>query len=211
MQKKPRGKAKKPKLTEEQIKEKKRLESLWRDEPLLLHAPFHLRLDWWRDKYAGGYRYKTWAGQQSVIDIARAMKRPIEAGHWRELAPCQWLSYSGNDDAISFNFDSDIGSQSSCIDVGFSLDPLHMVARTRPLIEFAALVGLQRFRPIADPLQNRHEYRLWTSPLLPSVAVAAAWGQIMASSLKPAFCFQMLYRTEYLKSFLPATPIRVDK
>lgn len=206
---KPRRKAKKPKLTEEQVIEKKRLESRWRDEPLLLHAPFNLRLDWWRDKHSDGYRYKTWAGQQSVFDIARAMKRPIEAGYWRELAPSKWLAHSSSDDAVSFNFDSDIGSQSSSIDVGFSLDPLGMVTRTRPLIELAAFIGLQRFRPVSEPTQNRHEYKLWTSPLLPPAAVAAACGQITAS-LTPAFRFQLLYRTDYLKSFLPASPSRGD-
>jgi CRISPR-associated protein Csb3 len=205
----PKGKAKKPKLGEEQKKEKKWLESRWRDEPILLHAPFNLRLDWWRDRRAGGYRYKTWAGQQSVLDIASAMKRPIEAGHWRELTPSQWLSHSSGDNAVPFNFDSDLGCQSSGIDIGFSLDPLRMVTRTRPLIEFAAFIGLQRFRPASDTARNRHEYRLWSSPLLPPAAIAAACGRA-TTSLSPTFCFQLLYRTEYLKSFLPATPSRGD-
>ncbi len=44
--------------------------------PLRLTAPFDLRLDWWLDG-TGGDRLKTWAGQQSILRIAPAMKEAI--------------------------------------------------------------------------------------------------------------------------------------
>lgn len=186
--------------------EKKHLSKLWREEPLFFHVPFNLRVDWFIDRHAGGNRFKTWAGQQSVIDIAQTMKQPLEAGEFANLPASDWLRYSAGD-GVSFNFDSDLGSQSSPLDVGFSLDPLEMLCRTRPLLELAALVGLQRFRPAADSTPNRYLYTTWTTPLLPAAAVAAASGYISEPE-SLSFEFRLLYRTKYLKSFLPAQPVR---
>ena len=45
--------------------------------PLTLAAPFNLRLDWWRDERSGGSTFKTWAGQQKVVGIAKAMHRAL--------------------------------------------------------------------------------------------------------------------------------------
>jgi CRISPR-associated protein Csb3 len=185
--------------------EKDRLEKLWREEPIVLHAPFDLRIDWFLDDRAGGSRYKTWAGRQCVIDIALAMMRPIAGGGWNEVPPRNWLNPLGGD-GLPFNFDSNLG-RSSSIDVGFSLDPLSLSPKTRPFIEIGAFVGLQRFRPASDGRENRHVYTAWTTPLLPAAAAGAAAGRREDTSW-PAFEFQLLYRTKYLKSFLPATPIR---
>ena len=63
-----------PRLEEE----KKALEKLRREEPIILLDPFNLRIDWFLDDQAGGDRYKTWAGQQSVLQIATAMKAAAE-------------------------------------------------------------------------------------------------------------------------------------
>jgi CRISPR-associated protein Csb3 len=196
---------KKKEMSSQEEEEKKLLDKLWREEPLLFHAPFHFRVDWFTDAYAGGDRYKTWAGQQSVIDIARAMKKPIEDGGWAGLAPGEWLSRTGGD-GVPFNFDSNLGGQSSSLDVGFGLDPLGVGIRTRPLIELAAFVGLQRFRPYSDPGVNRHSYTAWVIPLMPQAAAVAAAG-LLGVAQWPAFQFQILYRTKYLKSFLPAVRI----
>ena len=54
--------------------EEKRLGALLREAPIVLQAPFQITLDWFADDYAGGSRFKTWAGRQSVLDIATAMK-----------------------------------------------------------------------------------------------------------------------------------------
>ncbi len=155
--------------------------------------------------------FKTWAGQQSVMDIARGMKAPIDAGDWSGTPPEDWLSKSTNSDDLPFNFDSALGGMGSPRDVGFSFDPLkelnvaEMRVRTRPLIEFAAFVGLQRFRPVRVE-KNRFQFSTWSDPLVPQVAATAACG-LLGSARSRAFEFRLLYRTKYLKSFLPANPI----
>jgi CRISPR-associated protein Csb3 len=192
--------------------EKKALEKRRREEPIVLHEPFGLRVDWFLDDQAGGDRFKTWAGQQSVLDIAQGMKQALAADVWASLPAERWLTQSSRDEGLPFNFDSDLGGQGSALDVGFSFDPLKAVVRSataRPLLELAAFVGLQRFRSAPVPDENRYRYSLWTTPLPPEVACVAACGA-MTDPASQTFEFRLLYRTQYLKSFLPAQPIRGD-
>jgi CRISPR-associated protein Csb3 len=186
--------------------EKKALEKLRREAPLLLHEPFRLRIDWFLDGRGGGDRFKTWAGQQSVVDIGCAMKDALESGRWQGLAPDGWFTESSTDDSLPFNFDSDLGGQGSALDIGFSGDPLGMSLRSRPLVEFAAFIGLQRFRPFADPKENRYTFTVWREPLPPILAAVAACG-FLGGPDRQTYEFRLLYRTKYLKSFLSAQPI----
>lgn len=191
--------------------ERKSLEKLRREEPILLHAPFHLRLDWFQDGNAGGSRFKTWAGQQSVLDIASSMKKAIEAPDWRTRAPDEWFSKAVRGCGLPFNFDSDLGGQGSALDIGFSFDPLAASAATRiessarPCLEFLAFIGLQRFRPRQLMNDNRYLYCTWNQPLPPELAAPAACGMLPLADAS-LFEFRLLYRTKYLKSFLPAIP-----
>ena len=190
--------------------EKKLLEKLRREEPLLLPAPFHLRLDWFLDDSAGGSRFKTWAGQQSVLEIATAMKHAIETSNWRSLPESQWFSMAVRGCGVPFNLDSDLGAQGSALDVGFSFDPLAASAATRietnarPIVELLAFVGLQRFRPRQLKSENRFLYRAWNRWLPPELAAPAACGLLPCTG--ESYEFRLLYRTKYLKSFLPAIP-----
>lgn len=188
--------------------EKKSLEKLWREKPLKLKKPFSIHFDWFLDSRAGGSRFKTWAGQQSVIDIAKTMKQPIDEGEYAETPAGDWLSFTTGHD-VAFKFDSQEGGHSSAIDVGFVLDPLKMSSGNRPLLELAAFIGLERFRPKQDGKLNSYAYCTWTTPLLPAVAYVAATGQIQTPDSR-SFEFPILYRTKYLKSFLPAQPIIGD-
>lgn len=198
-------KLKKKDQTKSDESDKKSLEKLWRESPLVLGAPFKLCLDWFLDSRAGGSRFKTWAGQQSVIDIARSMKLPVDESSYDDVPVTQWLSHASGS-AVTFNFDSDSSVQSSPLDVGFSLDPLKMSSRSRPLLELLAFIGLQRFRPTTDAAANSHTYVAWTQPLLPEIAAAVvASGATIPDSR--SFAFPLLYRTKYLKSFLPAQPV----
>lgn len=186
--------------------EKKRLDGLWREAAVLLGDPFSLRIDWFTDKRADGANFKTWAGQQSVIDIATGMQRPLVGQEWRVDSVADSLSARSVLEALPFNFDSDLGGLGSDRDVGFSFDPLKSIGITaRPLLELCAFVGLQRFRPAKLEQKNRFAYALWTDPLVPAIASAAACGLVSPSTSR-LFEFRLLYRTKYLKSFLPATP-----
>ena len=186
--------------------EKKALDTLWREAPILLHEPFNLQLDWFVDDRAGGDMFKTWAGQQSVLDIAGGMKASAGTEEWIATPTEDWLSKRGKTDCLPFNFDSDLGGMGSDRDVGFSFDPLKTISvQTRPLVELLAFVGLQRFRPIKIAMANRYRFALWFDPLVPEVAATAACN-LLESPNSQVFEFPLLYRTKYLKSFLPATP-----
>jgi len=157
--------------------EKKTLDSLRRESPIRLHAPFNLLIDWFVDDRTGGTRYKTWAGQQSVITITEGMHRPLSYENWAETPPDEWLSRSIPAGDLPFNFDSRLSGQGSAIDAGFSFDPLGFKMRSRPLLELSAFIGLQRFRPTPVPNDNLYRFDLWPVPLLPSAAAAAACGE----------------------------------
>lgn len=186
--------------------EKKGLDCLWRERPVVIGSPFHLQVDWFLDDYSGGSRFKTWAGQQSVIDITRAMSSGVANGRWDKLDPEKWLSQPSDDESVPFNFDSNLGPQASSVDVGYSLDALKVSTRTRPLIEFGAFIGLQRFRPFPVNRENLYRYRVWQAPLTLRVASIAAC-TVLSLPNSTDFEFRLLYRTKYLKSFLPATQI----
>lgn len=194
-------------MTEEEENEKKQLDALWRELPLVLGQPFNLRLDWFTDDYAGGSTFKTWAGQQSVLDIAKSMQQMLRQRDWSDCPPSEWLIRSGGT-GVGFNFDAAVGLQASALDVGFSPDALKFGVQIRPLTELAAFLGLQRFRPCSASNDNRHAYTLWTTPLLPEAAAAVVAG-VWHQPDWPHYEFRLLYRTKYLKSFLPATPIVV--
>lgn len=188
--------------------EKKRLESLRRESPVTLGSPFHLTIDWHQDERGRGANFKTWAGQQSIIDIASGMQealRTVTAG--TDLGDA-FLSASSRGAGLPFNFDADLGAQGAALDVGFSFDPLPGLSiGVRPALELCAFVGLQRFRPAQIERENRYRYATWAAPLPPSIASAAACGRL-DSLTSQTFEFRLLYRTKYLKSFLASKPVR---
>jgi len=188
--------------------EYKELGKLLRESPIVLMAPFNITLDWFTDDNAGGSRFKTWAGQQSVLTISTAMKDALKTTTWR-TEKC--LSYFVTKCGLPFNFDSDLGAQGGAIDVGFSFDPLATSALTRiessarPALELLAFIGLQRFRPTEIKGENRFLYTAWNRPLPIQVAMPAACGALPIAGAN-RYEFRLLYRTKYLKSFLPAIP-----
>lgn len=193
--------------------EKKALETFRREEPIVLKGSLLFVIDWFRDDFAGGSRFKTWAGQQSVLDIAEAMH-----GGWISITGLKesslWDQVRGI--GLPFNFDSDLGGQGSALDIGFSFDPLAGSEATRiesackPGLELLCFIGLQRFRPREIRGENRFVYTAWSEPLSPAVAAA-----VVCQAIQPStglhFEFRLLYRTKYLKSFLPAQPFQGDR
>lgn len=188
--------------------EHKALEKLLREANLILGTPFAITLDWFVDDFAGGSRFKTWAGRQSVLDIATSMKTVLKCIEWRN-EDCLKFAVTGC--GLPFNFDSDLGGQGGAIDIGFSFDPLAASSLTRiesmarPALELLAFIGLQRFRPVEIKGQNRFLYTAWNQSLPIEVAMPAACGAIPSSN-DNRLEFRLMYRTKYLKSFLPAIP-----
>jgi CRISPR-associated protein Csb3 len=188
--------------------EYKNLCKLRREAPIVLKSPFDVLLDWFTDDRAGGSRFKTWAGQQSVLSISTSMKDALKQNAWRDEA-C--LTYSAKECGLPFNFDSDLGGQGGAIDVGFSFDPLAASSLTRiessarPALELLAFIGLQRFRPAEIKGENRFLYTAWNRPLPIQAAMPAACGALPVAGAD-GYEFRLLYRTKYLKSFLPAIP-----
>ena len=188
--------------------EYKALDKLLREAHIVFGAPFHITLDWFADDLAGGNRFKTWAGRQSVLDIATSMKDVLKGTDWRN-EDC--LTFSARECGLPFNFDSNLGAQGGAIDVGFSFDPLSGSALTRigsmarPALELLAFIGLQRFRPEEINSGNRFLYTAWNRPLAIEVASPAVCGALRIVGAN-RYEFRLLYRTKYLKSFLPAIP-----
>lgn len=191
--------------------ESKELEGLIRESPIRLKSPFELTIDWFTDSYAGGSRFKTWAGRQSTLTIADAMKKAISMEAFRSQSSEKCFSYSVTKSGLPFNFDSDLGGQGSAFDIGFSIDSFAGNATTkiepsaRPFLEMLAFIGLQRFRPQTIAKENRYIYCVWNRPLTIAIAAPAACVMLPIANA-PIFEFRLLYRTKYLKSFLPAIP-----
>lgn len=196
---------KKTTLSQQDAAEKSSLSELWERERIHIGKPFDVWVDWWGDDRAGGSKFKTWAGKQFVIDLVRGMQSPLRTETWQTLPPTDWLSEPAGGGNLPLYFDADIGGQSSSIDIGFSLDALDMGSRTKPMIELAAFVGLQRFRPWPDDAGDLFRYTAWTDLLPPLLASLACNGAVVVQPNARRFEFRLLYRTKYLKSFLPAT------
>lgn len=184
--------------------EKKALDGIWRESPVLFGQPFSLRVDWYLDGRSGGARFKTWAGQQSIIDIVTGLRAVIPPP---ETEAGRWLEAISTSDCMPLNFDSNLGGAGADVDIGFSFDPLKPIGlrvSMRPAIELLAFVGLQRFRPAV--LDDEWEYGVWSQPISAELGALASCGAVRRAADRH-FRFQMLYRTKYLKSFLPARPV----
>jgi hypothetical protein len=175
--------------------------------PLLVPAPFDLRLDWWNDNRSRGSELKTWAGQQKVTRIASAMKATLleDVISGETLLGNHAVLYepgSKTKTVEPFYFDSRRAAQAHAIDIGFSPDKQQMEMPVHATTELLCLFGLQRFRPRVNDDRSR-TYRVWNHPLpiVAAAAVACCGAEMPGSS---NFRFRLLYRNKYLKGFLPS-------
>ena len=178
------------------------------NSPLLLPDPIGLTLDWWNDVRAGGSILKTWAGQQKVVSIASAMQLALdpEVLDDNSLLNTSAILYDAKGRKVEpFYLDARRAAQSHNLDVGFSPDAQRLRTPVFSAVEFLCLVGLQRFRPVRNQDDNSFQYATWHQPLPIAVAAPAAAGSLVVPAIR--FRFQLLYRTEYLKGFLPATRV----
>jgi CRISPR-associated protein Csb3 len=171
---------------------------LWDEGPSSDSRPrLPLRLDWWLDKKGVGGALKTWAGQQRITTISRAMLHAAVAGVDSDE---QWLNYAsvvydpdGLGKAVEpFYFDARRFAHP--LDAGFSLDAQEAETPAHPRVEFLALVGLQRFRPAPTRERWSFEYRTWPVPLRAPVAAAVCDGSVPTRSA--AYRFRLLFRDD---------------
>lgn len=188
--------------------------------PLFLGEPFGLRLDWWkrvegpnkaRIELGGGYQLKTWAGKQFGPLIFRLMKNACGGIDLLRLLDDPKTVHdpkggkSRKKTTSPFYFDARRNETS--LDVGFSPDEQDMSVNAYPAVESLALIGLQRFRPAVDENGRVRSflYTAWTDPLHPSIAMAAASGNMPVRSCG-TFRFTKPSRGgEYLTMFCRAT------
>lgn len=187
-----------------------RMEQIDQDDlmtsPLLMPAPFSLRLDWWLDDRSGGSSFKTWAGQQKVVRIAAAMHAVIDP----EVSPACLLNTAAvlfdpieKKKVEPFYFDARRASQAHSVDIGFSPDAQGMTMPVFAATEFLCMIGLQRFRPGSNG-DKTFRYVAWHLPLAPSVASAVAIGAVPTPD-STSYTFRLVFRTKYSKGFLSAT------
>jgi CRISPR-associated protein Csb3 len=205
--------AQKSKLSPAEAEEKQRLSNLWKRERLHFSNPFDLWVDWWWDEQTGAKGMKTWAAKQLVLDIARPMLRSLREMKWVNSSINDCLSRTAKVEGLPFYFDSDNNSQNTPRDTGFGLytlrNEIKTQAHTRPLLELAAFLGVQRFRPALVTGEKLFRFSLWPIPLPVSVAGVATTGLLCLPSER-RYEFRMLNRSEYMKAFLPAQPYRGD-
>src|SRR5581483_3376519 len=155
---------------------------------------------------------KTWAGQQKVVRIARAMHamlgNPALTPETLLNTPAVLFDPQKPKDTVEpFYLDARRAAQANSIDLGFSPDAQGMMMPVYAAVEFLCLVGLQRFRPAAGEGRT-FLYHTWPVPLPPAAAAPAAAG---AAAVPGAdrYSLRLLFRTKYLKGFLPATRSKV--
>lgn len=168
--------------------------------PIRIGAPFDLRVDWWRDEVCVGASLKTWSGRQKVSDMARASKEALAAmtatSDVLDFVGAMTIEKGGKRKTVResvepFCFDPRRGT--SALRDGFSADALSMEVAAYPAVEFLAMVGLQRCRPLQADRRRTFRYGAWSIPTAPSVASAAACGAIDCP-MAGAFQFDLGFR-----------------
>lgn len=200
----------KRKRTPEIAAEMNDLRTRWRLERLHLSEPFDLWLDWWRDNTGERTDLKTWAAKVQVLGMAREFHQLIKSLRRDTSALTECLTQSVRADALPFYFDSDAGAQGSALDAGFSAYDLRTVIRghspKRPLIELGSFIAFQRFRPCPVAGTDRYRFSTWAAPLPVSAAGVVAVAAVEVTGTQ-RYEFRLFSRTQYMKTFLPATPL----
>lgn len=198
--------AAKASLTPQDTEDKERLQSAWHEERVTLATPFNITLDWWWDQLSGVTLLKTWAAKQFVLEIARPLLAAIQEYEWNDVKLSECLDSTASITGLTFYFDAANNAQNTPRDYGVALADVKNSANDRPLVELLTFIALQRYRPHRPEKSDRIQYAVWHQPLMPSVAGTVMSGRIPLPFLTK-FEFRMLYRTKYMKAFLPSKPV----
>ena len=178
-----------------------------------------MRLDWWQD-----INLKPWAGSMNARNIALAMCRVIDPNNSDPLNQSQVVPEVKEVAKATkggklkpkepFHFDAHRGSNSLGRDVGFIHDTLKKKWKTQmfahPVVEFFAMLGLQRARPRPTDKPRVYDYFTWSSAwrcqaaVLP-LAVCGLLGDPQARRYR----FVNAFRTgkKRHKAYMPASPL----
>ncbi|MBI2265387.1 MAG: hypothetical protein HYU64_09480 [Armatimonadetes bacterium] len=177
-------------------------------------APLSLRLDWWLDEAGVGSSLKTWAGQQRVTVISRAMLHTAAMDHGIGE---KWLDRGliakdpDTPGKVVEPFCLDARRFVHSLDTGFSLDVQQASVTAYPATEFFALVGLQRFRPKSTSDRRSFDYWTWSQALSAPVAAGVACGAVPILGRR-GYRFSLRFRDDQkrYKAFSFATQIGGD-
>jgi len=187
----------------ERQRRKQELENRWHAGAIRLGAPFNMVVDWWLQD---GATFKTWAGGQSVYQIARVCQTAlrnlldgtVEIEDVFDCSAVLRFPDGGSRRARNHNPSGfDARRAYRALDIGFSPDVLGLKWRSFPAVELLALIGLQRFRPA--PLEpggrDVFVYRTWHVRLPVSVA-SVVFSGIVAFPRSRRWRFQRVARDE---------------
>jgi len=126
---------------------------------------YPLVLDWW----VADNSLKTWAGQQRIGEIASLLTKAL--GEYpsdkSEKDLFDWGTHLCDDKGkatAATAFDARL-SRLTSVDIGFSMNDQGFKPVVYPAVEFFALVGIQRFRPIRDEGHKKWVCFTWFQPL----------------------------------------------
>lgn len=190
-------------LTIIEAEEKIRLQAAWKRERIVVGPPFDLILDWWWDELSGATLLKTWAAKQFITKIIKPLQDATHLWKSDDKNAASLIQFSTKISGLPFYFDSDSHAQNTARDYGFSFADVPTTSVHRPFLELLAFIGLQRFRPMRIDASNLIQYAVWFQPLAISVASPVASGLVEIPQIMHLE-FSMLYRTEYMKAFLPS-------
>jgi CRISPR-associated protein Csb3 len=170
-----------------EAKEARRLElgTKAREGAVIFGTPFSLALNWWQS--GDEETPKTWAGRQEIHKIARAAQDALSGiTDFPQLfdhacvmhLSAEYCLKPGDETKVVEPFYFDARRFVHALDTGYSLDVQDAETFAHPAVELLALVGLQRFRPVATEERGGLNYFIWCSPLCVSVASAVAGGAV---------------------------------
>lgn len=160
-------------LPKEEEKERKRLNSKRIASGFRLGLPFDIRVDWWLVENCDGDHLKTWAGQQAIASIAKAIHQSLSLVSADQLFDYETLIMRNGEAIAPLSFDS--GRVGTAQDIGYSSDKIGQPISCCVWTEFLTLIALQRFALKPDD-HDFFTYCAWYKPLPASVAAAAARG-----------------------------------
>lgn len=146
-----------------------------------------LVLDWWLADNA----LKTWAGQQKIAEIVRALLGALSRATGKVFGEAlfDWgtMLLDSEGKAVSTTaFDCRL-SRLTSLDVGFSMNDQGLKPLVYPAVEFFALIGIQRFRPTRDEGLRQWCCFTWSQPLPILIASSIAQGMWFVTARERSF------------------------